>query len=134
MLQAAFSIEDSGWASVVSHLRSQWCENINPGMLLVVDESILASESKQAYYEGKLKYIEGKPHPKGYFFNGALQRFRYSQCVFMIDLEYKLGFNSNSMGDALLVIVERSEKQFSKSFVVLADSVFLLVVSFWTLN
>lgn len=122
VLQAAFSIEDAEWPSVVSHLRSQWCENINPGVLMVVDETILGSESKQAYHEGKLKYIEGKPHPKGYFFNGALQRFRYSQCVFLLDLVYKLGFNSSSMGDALLELVERCENQFSKTFVVFADS------------
>ena len=122
MLQAAFAFQDDEWPSVISHLTCQWCEIINPGTLIVVDETILASESKQAYHEGKLKFIEGKPHPKGYFFNGALQRFRYSACVFILDVEYKLGFNSNSMGEALETLIERCEKRFSAKFLVLADS------------
>lgn len=74
VLQAAFSIEDSAWPSVISHLHSQWCENIHPGELLVVDESILASESKQAYYDGKLKYIEGKPPPQRVFLQWSVSK------------------------------------------------------------
>lgn len=121
-LLAALKLDKQNLQSILTQLTERWQSYILPGKFLVVDETILGSESLQAAKEGMLRYIEGKPHPKGYFFNAALQRFRHSRCVYILDLEIKLDFDSLGMGDALLSLIQRCEERSGKHFVVFADS------------
>lgn len=87
-----------------------------------MDESILESDSKEAHNSGMIKYIAGKPHPKGYFFVGALQCFKYTRLGFLIDLNWKWSHDGPGMGEALMICVQGAEELLRTKFVVISDS------------
>ena len=122
MLVASLAFDEPGFRSLLDKLCDRWSENIEPGLLFAVDESILGSNSEYAHKEGMLKYMKGKPHPKGYFFVGGLQCFTYTQLSYIIDLEWKWSHSSPNMYDALMLVVGRAERKLSQQLVVLADS------------
>lgn len=121
-LKRALVLDEEAFYEQVAHFRSSCADVIIPGKLLPIDESILNSHSKAASRLGMLKFIEGKPHPKGFFFHGALQKFVKSKTIFVLDLEMKWHHESPSMKECLLSIVSRCEKVYNNKFIVLADS------------
>lgn len=121
-LFGALCLDEPKFRDLFANLSTRFAENIQSGSLFVVDESILGSNSKQAFRDGQLKYIKGKPHPKGYFFVGGLQCFSFTKLSYIIDCEWKWSFNAPGMGDALLLIVQRAEKLLGRPLIVLADS------------
>ena len=121
-LLAAFQLEEEPLTGAFLDHRQRLANLVKPGNLLVIDESILASNSKLAKREGKMRYIPGKPHPKGLFANMGLQKLLYCRYPLVFDVECKWSNLSLSMCDALLAIVARLENQFGAGFLVIADS------------
>jgi hypothetical protein len=122
VLDASFALNEHQFCSVLRDLRMQWSSLISTGYLLLIDETILSSDSKKAANKGRIRFIEGKPHPKGYFYNASVQKLLLSKSIFVLDLEVKWGFDSPNMGDAAIAIVRRCEQQYSHPFDVLLDS------------
>ena len=120
-LTASLTLDEDEFRSLFAKLSQRWAENIEPGCIFAVDETILGSHSKKARDQGNLKFIQGKPHPKGYFFVGGLQCFAYSKLSYLIDCEWKWSFSSPDMGEALLLVVQRAEQTLQRPLVVLAD-------------
>ena len=121
-VRASFDMVEAHCSIIKERTADRWCDNVTPGKLLVVDETILLDVSRRAILKNMIRYIPGKPVPKGLFINGALQRFHKSQAVYALDLEYKWCADSVGMGDALLALVVRCERRTTATFVVLADS------------
>lgn len=121
-LLAAFCLNESASGEAFLHQRRQLQNLVKPGTILVIDETILGSNSKAAKREGMIRYVPGKPHPKGYFINMGLQKLCHSSIPIVWDVECKWSYSSLSMKHALLAIVHRLEDQLASSFVVLADS------------
>jgi hypothetical protein len=73
-LLAAFCLDDPTSGAAFLHHRMQLQKLVKPGTVLAIDETILGSNSKSAKRNGMIRYIPGKPHPKGYFINMGLQK------------------------------------------------------------
>ena len=121
-LKRALVLDEEAFYEQIAHFRTSCADVIIPGKLLPIDESIFNSHSKAASRLGMLRFIENKPHPKGYFFHGALQKFVKSKTIFVLDLEMKWHHESPSMKECLLNIVSRCEKVYNNHFIVLTDS------------
>lgn len=121
-LLAAFQLPEIPLNEAFLDHRQRLASFVKPGNLLVIDESILACNSRLAKREGKMRYIPGKPHPKGLFVNMGIQKLLYCRFPVVYDAECKWSYESLSMCNALLAIVARLEKQFGMGFLVLADS------------
>lgn len=95
---------------------------INIGNLVVVDETISHSNSKDASRRGMLRYIPGKPHPKGYFCNMILTKLLRTKLPLILDVEFKWSRQSLSMGDAALELTRRIELRYGRGFCLIVDS------------
>jgi hypothetical protein len=115
-------LDETAFNRQVANFRSACADVIVPGKLLVIDESILNSHSKAASRLGMLKFVVGKPRPKGYFFHAALQKLVKSKTVFVLDLEIKWHHESPSMKDSMLMLACRCEIDFRTAFIILSDS------------
>lgn len=121
-LRAAITMDEATFRTCVDDFRTR-CYNIcTPGKLLTIDETIISSESGLAAHLGFLRYIPGKPYEKGYFCHFACVKLLLSNCVFVLDAEFKWGFVSLSMTDSALVLVHRLEREFGDGFVVICNS------------
>jgi hypothetical protein len=121
---AAFELSELEVGAAFLDHRQRLSNLIHTGSVLAIDETILASNSKEAKRCGMMRWLPGKPHPKGYFINMGVQKLRLSKLPLILDAECKFNFQSLSMEHALLAIVSRLEGQFGRSFLVLADSGF----------
>ena len=121
-LRAAISMDESTFRGCVDDLRLVLHDMIVPGKILAIDETIISSESTSAGHHGFLKYIPGKPWPKGYFCHMGCVKLLLSQSVLVLDVEFKFGFNSLSMTGAAQELVHRLESTFGEGFIALCDS------------
>jgi hypothetical protein len=95
---------------------------INVGYLLVVDETISATTSRKASEDGMVRFIPGKPHPKGYFCNMILSKLLKTKLPLVLDVEFKWSFESLSMSTAALALTKRTEERFGRDFGLILDS------------
>ena len=95
---------------------------ISISRLICIDESIIACYSKSATRRGMIRFIPGKPNPKGYFFNAALTRLSLTRKPLLLNVYIKQEFSSLGMGDAARELVLHLERVFHREFLVLLDS------------
>lgn len=123
-LMAGLDLPSAAVEQIKDESSQCWWGLINSGLLLVIDETILSCKNRKARKLGQLKYVQGKPHPLGLFFNGALQRLLLSRQPFLVDAQLKWSLLSFSMHDALEHLVMRSEANQGRAFIVLNDAGF----------
>ena len=120
VLLGAISFHESELVTLASKLCHHTRHITKAGSLLIVDESILNSESKDGTMRGMLKMIDNKPHSRGYFFHCACQKGLLSRCVLILGLECKWSRKSMSMLDSLLALA-KCEKLYGRAFLVECD-------------
>jgi hypothetical protein len=115
---AASNLGDDELGAAFLHHRSRLSNLIMVGNLLVIDETILASNSRQAKRDGMLVFVPGKPHLKGFFVHMAVQKLLYSSLPLVLDVECKWSYESLNKNRALLAMTGRLEDQFKMPFIV----------------
>jgi hypothetical protein len=121
-LAAGLSLPAKSLRPLVEHSFELLLKVIKLGNLIVVDETILSSDSKKGAKRGCLKYIPEKPHPKGYFAHCALQKLLYSQSVVILNMHDKWNYSSPSMGASALNLILQCERYCKRSFICILDS------------
>lgn len=109
-------------ADLINSMRHALKNAVEFGQILAIDETILNTKSREALKHGRIKMIEGKPHPMGYFAQCSVQKLQYSKCILVTDIMMRRDNNSKDANSVAVDLIQRSEELWRRPSIVLLDA------------
>lgn len=123
-LKASLQFDNSFFAKSMDHCLDIVTSKIDLGRVVALDETILATESKQAAHEKMVVYIPGKPHPKGLLIRGLCGKFERSNCVFFMYGQHMHKRSTCGVGNTSVSLLTKLQSHSTVEHIVLIDGAY----------